>query len=889
VLELKPYQKRGLETLEKFLGDTADLRNPSAAFQAIVPTVQYFGVPDLPGVPYVCLRVPTGGGKTLMASHSVGIAARSYVEQEHVICLWLVPSNAIREQTLEALQNRSHPYRQALDAHFRGQVRIMDMEEALYVQRSVLDGETVIIVSTLAAHRVGNTDLRKVYESSGVLQHHFTGLTENQLARLEKAPDGTLAYSLANVLRLRRPVVIMDEAHRARTSLSFDTLARFNPSCIVEFTATPETDNDPASGRFRSNVLYHVGVGELKEAAMVKLPIRLRTHVDWREVIGEAVAMANQLREEARAEERETGEYVRPIVLLQAQPEYQDRASVTVEQVKQCLLENCRIPEEEIAVATGRVRGIEGVDLKSRECRIRFIITVEALREGWDCPFAYILCTVSEVSSAGAVEQILGRVLRLPGAVFKKHAALNAAYAYSASTSFLETAAKLERGLVVAGGFDPYEARGQIVPQGEVPTLPGMAAVPSGLARFFVSEKPELSGLPEAIRQTVTFDEGSSEVVLLEPVPPAQVPVLKAFFPIPKDRKALEEALLRIEPRDPFRVPLLGVRMGQQLEIFDQECVLRESWNLAECDPTLTESEFAERQTSGEAGEIDVAQTTGHLRIRQYVEGEAQTVFADVEGGWTAEALAHFLARQRIRPRIPATQSSLYCRRVIASLVDRRGFKLDVLAHRRFQLSRAIERKIDSLEKEQNQRVWQALLFDPKQGIAEVDPSKLFLTFEESRYSPAVRYMGPWEPRKHYFPGRLADLNAEELLCAQHLDNHPAVKYWIRNLSRDLYAFRLLTSTDYFYPDFICLLEDERYLAVEYKGSHLSEGPDAKEKEMVGKLWAECSHAKCLFVMTNGLDFSAIDAAIASNDMSAIATGDVADLPMAADKKHSKS
>ena len=50
----------------------------------------------------------------------------------------------------------------------------------------------------------------------------------------------------------------------------------------------------------------------------------------------------------------------------------------------------------------------------SKDCPVRFIITVNALKEGWDCPFAYILASLADKSSAVDVEQILGRVLRQP-------------------------------------------------------------------------------------------------------------------------------------------------------------------------------------------------------------------------------------------------------------------------------------------------------------------------------------------------------------------------------------------------------------------------------------------------------------------------------------------
>src|SRR5450755_642474 len=100
MLELKAYQRRGLDVLESYLADVADGVDSATAFQRHTPTTSYLPVPDLPKIPYVCLRVPTGGGKTLMASHAVGVAAHDLMHADRVVCLWLVPSNVIREQTL---------------------------------------------------------------------------------------------------------------------------------------------------------------------------------------------------------------------------------------------------------------------------------------------------------------------------------------------------------------------------------------------------------------------------------------------------------------------------------------------------------------------------------------------------------------------------------------------------------------------------------------------------------------------------------------------------------------------------------------------------------------------------------------------------------------------
>ena len=184
MLELREYQKRSLDTLDSYLR-LAETHRAKMAFlhQTERP---YRAVPQLPGLPYVCLRIPTGGGKTLMACHALGIATTEFLQAERAVCLWLVPSNTIRDQTLAALRDRRHPYRQAVDAKFGGLITVMDLTEALYATRGTLAGETCIIVATLAAFRVEDTEGRKVYESAGDLMDHFSGLTAEMEAQLKR-------------------------------------------------------------------------------------------------------------------------------------------------------------------------------------------------------------------------------------------------------------------------------------------------------------------------------------------------------------------------------------------------------------------------------------------------------------------------------------------------------------------------------------------------------------------------------------------------------------------------------------------------------------------------------------------------------------------------------
>lgn len=81
----------------------------------------------------------------------------------------------------------------------------------------------------------------------------------------------------------------MDEAHNARTPLTFDTLQRVHPAVIIEFTATPNTSETNGS-----NILYHVSAAELKAEEMIKLPIILTEHAHWQDA-GATVILVNNV------------------------------------------------------------------------------------------------------------------------------------------------------------------------------------------------------------------------------------------------------------------------------------------------------------------------------------------------------------------------------------------------------------------------------------------------------------------------------------------------------------------------------------------------------------------------------------------------------------------
>ncbi|MBI1924170.1 DEAD/DEAH box helicase family protein [Candidatus Poribacteria bacterium] len=861
---LKEYQQRTIEALSNYFNECNRLGSAKTAFYEVTDR-PYHRVEGLPGLPYVCLRLPTGGGKTLVACYAVGVAARELLQADHPLVLWLVPSNTIREQTLSALKGRNHPYRQAL-AETAGELTILNIREALAVQHPTLDASTTIIVSTMQAFRVEDTEGRKVYQSSGALMGHFSGLPAEVLEQIECYENGEPIHSLANVLRMRRPIVIVDEAHNARTDLSFDTLARFHPSCIVEFTATPDTEKRP------SNVLHTVSAAELHAEEMIKMPIRLETKPAWKELLADAIGQRSHLEAAAKMERQETGEYIRPIMLLQAQPQYKDKETLTVDVVEVHLMNDHKIPQEQIARATGTDKDLEGVELASPNCPIRFVITVQALREGWDCPFAYVLCSVAEMRSTTAVEQLLGRVMRLPNAKRKVRAALNMAYTFAASRSFAQAANALTDALI-QNGFERLEAKDLIVPE-HASQQELLFETPKEELTVPIPEIPKMETLSPNVATKVTFDAEDKTLTIREPLNGQEWTVLENCFSTPEGQAAIARArqqsrhVMTKTPKTPsergeiFSIPVLAVKSGDLFEPFETTHFLEIPWQLSACDASLSETEFPSKRPTGQKGEIQITKS-GKIEAHFLSELQEQITVLAADMGWTVSELAHWLDRKISHPDITPTESGIFLSRLLRYLIEERGFSLDELVHDKYRLMKAAAAKMDGHRREARNAAYQTLLFNEGEKTLVVSPEACFQFDPNPLNYSTTPYKGYYQFQKHYYP-RVSDLKAEgeEFQCAQFIDaSLPQVQFWVRNIERrPSHAFWLQTSTDKFYPDFVCLLNDGRYLVVEYKGEDRWSNDDSKEKRDIGGLWEGRSGGKCLFVMPKGKDFDAIKA-----------------------------
>ncbi len=883
---LKTYQRAALDSLTRFLAHAQTAGLPTAwsaelksqQLPSAVAAVPYRTDP-FGDVPCVCLRIPTGGGKTLMASHAITRIAKEWCAVDYPVALWLTPSDVIRSQTLSALQTPGHPYSEALRVAYGPALRVCDLDAVHTIAPQDIGRTAIVIVATIQSFRIDDTANRRVYAFSESFEPHFRNLTPQQTEGLEKVTEADLAAehqtfltranlgqvktSLANLLALARPIVIVDEAHNTKTDRSFEALKRLNPACILELTATPIPK--------KTNVLYSVGAQELASEDMIKLPIALAEHTEWQAAVRDAILRRKQLETEALREP----DYLRPLVLFQAEDK---SSSVTVEVLRKHLIEQEHVLEQEIAVATGSQRELDGINLFDPHCPVRYVITVEALKEGWDCSFAYVLCSLQNVRSGKDVEQLLGRVLRMPYARRRKSAALNRAYAHVVARSFSEAADALVDRMVENMGFEQLDAAAVILPDPGIGDLfsentqPPPPRVPTFVHDLPAQAAAELASHPDvkviampgaltaqvSVRGNVT--EALLEAMLAALPKKQQTEVLRGV----ERHNALVQASLAPADRGiPFApVPLLCVQLQGELELIERQTLIElMQYDLLRSDPRPELPGFNLVESSNQ---FEIYVQNARLQFKQ--TNASQLSLDNVPTDSTEADLIASLDAQVRQPDVLQSELQTWIGRLIGHLIQERGFTLTGLVRARFALAKAIEQRLSDNRAKARAQGFQSLLFERADLVLATSPHWQF-RFAAGRYPARNSYSGRMQLPKHYFP-QIANLKSqgEEFECAKIIAHHPRVKHWVRNLERlPDFAFWLPTATDYFYPDFIAELDDGRLLVVEYKGEVYATNDDSREKRLVGDRWAKTSGNVFLMAeaLANGMNVTQqIDAAI---------------------------
>ena len=475
-MELKEYQKKTLEHVKRYLEALAEFKAknekaieidpelsinfPLKAWEKVVGTTYYSKKNGLgEELPNFYLKIPTGGGKTLLACHTIDLINRTYLKKQTGIVLWIVPTTQIYRQTLTNLKNREHPYRQVLDIASGGRTAILEKMDR-FAKLDVEENLVVMLLMLPSASR-RNKEVLKVFKDSGGFGEFFPSEDDRDgndkllkgFPNLDYFGDGNSFYgrivktSLGNTLRILKPIIIIDEGHKAYSEIAQKTISNFNPSIIVELSATPPKN---------SNILVNVSGQELNREEMIKLDLHItnKSSLDWKDAMLAAVEKRNILEQRAKEYEANTGEHIRPICLIQVErtgKEQKGTKYIHAEDAKEYLIKQCGILEEEVAIKTSEKDDIEGIDLLRKDCPVRYIITKQALQEGWDCAFAYLLTILTNPGSQLSITQLAGRILRQPNARKTKVKELDESYVFCFRQKARELLENVKRGFEEEG------------------------------------------------------------------------------------------------------------------------------------------------------------------------------------------------------------------------------------------------------------------------------------------------------------------------------------------------------------------------------------------------------------------------------------------------------
>ena len=838
-MELKSYQKKVIADLTRYLELLNETKSDAAAFclfwqEKSAPALGlYQNV--IPGVPNLCFKVPTGGGKTFIACNAVRPIFDALPTAKTKAVVWLVPSDAILTQTVKALKDTSHPYRQKIDVDFGGRVEVYTKQELLNGQNfnpTAVTEQLSVMVLSYDSFRGRSKEGLKAYQENSNLAA-FAKVLGKPDSPIEKA-DETALFQIINQLN---PLVIVDESHHARSELSLEMLENFNPCFVLDLTATPKKE---------SNIISYVDAVQLKNEHMVKLPVIVYNRDSQAEVLIDAIDLRNKLEEIADAEYTKTGKYIRPIALFQAQPKGKEDAT-TFEKLRDKLVD-AGIPAEQIAIRTADVNELKNTDLMSPTCPIRYIITVNALKEGWDCPYAYILASLANKTSQVDVEQILGRILRLPHTSQHTQSALNMSYVLTSSNDFNNTVAHIVKGLNSAG-FSDKDYR---IGESTKPQIPEQAAEQITLPAPQGTSKPEsaeddFSGLdgkligaelerrreqvqtPEIAPKADTMLDAAAKVEkaytdaiqqtsndpVMDNLPWEVRDKVKSFQVNPQFREDIET----------LQIPQFFLKVEQSLftngsfELLDKE-MLAEGFTLK---GKAYDIDFA--AADDEIREIDVREQDGGLPKVFKMESAEQRYFKEWFNNLPPES--------RVRQ----------CKEMMFNQLN----KLNMVDAA--ELKAYINRIVDDMDKAQLAAMekaplgYAAKIRDKIETLLEAHYRETFEKWLETERIVCTPY---FRLRPSIHPATYTDIYARSLYAAEDGDMNkleqklvveltalPNVRWWHRNIAKQDFAINGFIKH---YPDILIMTKSGKLICAETKGDHLK-NDDSREKIALGQAW----------------------------------------------------
>jgi type III restriction enzyme len=797
-MEFKRYQERAIKEVGDYLQKLVqhkDERYPAqAAWDDLEIPVSYKPRRNGAGkdLPTFCIKVPTGGGKTLLATQVLGLIYRTILKERNGagLVLWVVPSDQIYKDTLRRLRDRNDFYRVSLEASLSRRIEIWEKQEVARLTPGQLAlNLNILIIKLQGTNRQDKESLKFFRDSGGNIVAHFPPEDEpdkhralkEKIPNLDMVEDNPTAgrflakSSIGNLVRMCEPAVVLDEGHKWTSPLARKTVEGFNPRIVVELSATPPKDE--------ANVLVRVTGNELLDEEMIKLPMNIAgsNQRHWKDVVTVARDRKEQLAAKAIEHYEATGVIIRPIVLVQVErtgKEQRGAGYIHSEDVKEYLIERVGVKEDAIAIKTSEKDDLEGrADLLDEDCPIEWIITKAALQEGWDCPFAYILVALSESSSARGMTQLVGRVLRQPYQKKTPFTDLNESYIYCQKRSAQEIAREVKRAL-------------------------------------------EEEGYEGAAASTVDLSSGQ------RPVEVQKAKIRKGFL---------------IHYKQPFEgkifLPRFCVKTSRTYEALDYYRHLLSEVDVTSFPYSQIDWDFTEDLTKAKDRYWRITLGTGLEELESHEIGNYQDdasvkawIVSTLDFYWFSAKQLHYVVE-------------MVCERLL-SIKDKIALVKFLL---REKIEGFIQRHTDDMTKAVFENLYSnkrlCFYLECVEGRFEI-PSEVEIRLKNAR---KLRNPDTDEPvQKNLFDFVANDLNEYEKRVALYIDQHPQVLWWYRNLvGEGNFAIQGHRRSP-IYPDFVVQKGnaegnhvEAKVLVVESKGAHLKGNEDTTYKRYLGKIFQE--------------------------------------------------
>jgi type III restriction enzyme len=865
-MELKTYQKQVIDDLQQYFEYLQQHKKADKAFNSFWHEKAGFYNPltgegmrpyqnTVPNAVHLSIKVPTAGGKTFIACNALKTIFDAMPDTKAKAVVWLVPWSNLLDQTVKNLSNPDHPYCQKLNSLFNNRVQVYEKRDLLQganFNPSSVQEQLSIMVMNFASIRAKNKEDRKINEQNSNLANF--DVQESTIL------EGTEKEALINVIRSLNPILVVDESHNAESDLSVEMLNNLNPSFILDLTATPKQN---------ANIVSLVSAIELKKEHMVKLPVIVYNHQNIEGVIESALHLQNKLETEAKILEENGGKYIRPIVLFQAQPKGKED-NTTFDKLKSQLIA-VGIPAEQIKIKTANKDELKNEDLMSKDCPVRYIITINALKEGWDCPFAYILASLADKSSEVDVTQILGRVLRQPYVMKHNSTMLNLSYVITASVKFQNTLQNIIKGLQQSG-FSEKDYRDKDVMTETVVTEIKQAALDSFLfpeqnqgtstvengfdihkisfnsnsenttinqSVFEIEEMALVEN--ERFQQQISNQENTNQAIQIFTEVGIKVKQYKMRENVAKQAHTIALPKFVIEiPKNEFLLMEEG-----STQLLDRVNLLKD-FKLSDKDIVIP---F--KSISSELYKIDTEEiSNGEYKMSPFkIENNSvqeqitNYILAKPKEGQIKD-LAYFVVKQIDKlPPIADNEIKKYVNRILENmsaqeLIDFSQYKLTY--------SDLIKKKINELA--------DACAEEKFNDWLEIDKIKTQSVWKFEHAIVPLRIANDIGNSLYVHEGDMNGLEQQFILEISSFEN---IAFWHRNLGRGK-GFALNGYKSNHYPDFILVTKTNKVIVVETKGSD-RDNSDSAAKLRLGKSWARLSGSNFSYMMV--FDKNAIDGA----------------------------